>query len=118
MREAGGDAAAIRIVLFVTTTADRGVADRIARGAIERRLGACARIVPADSVYRWRGEICASAEFVVEIKTSRARLSALENMVLELHDYDLPEIVVVPVVAGSAAYLDWLSDELADASLK
>lgn len=103
-------------VAVATTTDDRDVAERIARAAIERRIGACARILAADSVYRWKGEIALAQEFVVEIKTSRERLAELEALILELHAYDLPEIVVHPIVGGSKAYLDWLSGEVGGGS--
>ncbi|WP_245479805.1 divalent-cation tolerance protein CutA [Hansschlegelia zhihuaiae] len=99
-----------------TTTDDRGVADAIARAAIERRFGACARILMAESVYRWKGEICVAAEFVVEIKTTAERAPKVEALIRELHAYELPEIVVHPIVGGSQAYFDWLSGELDAAS--
>lgn len=99
-------------VVISTTTDDRAIAGRIARAMIERRLGACARILPADSVYRWNGEIVSTPEFVVEIKTTEARQAEVEAAIRELHGYDLPEIVVHPILGGSRDYLDWLADEV------
>jgi periplasmic divalent cation tolerance protein len=103
-------------VTVTTTTDDRGVADVIARAAIERRVGACARILTAESVYRWQGEICVAAEFVVEIKTTADRAPDVEALIRQLHAYELPEIVIHPIVGGSQAYLEWLSGELDAAS--
>ena len=94
-----------------TTVDDRATAERMARAAIERRLGACARISPATSVYRWKGAIETAEEFVVEIKTTSERRAALEALIAELHPYELPEIVVHAIVGGSQAYLAWLSAE-------
>ncbi|MFC3691289.1 divalent-cation tolerance protein CutA [Chenggangzhangella methanolivorans] len=94
-----------------TTTDDRAAAERIARAAVERRLGACARIYPATSLYRWKGAIETAEETVLEIKTTAARRDGLEALILELHPYELPEIVVHPIVDGSEAYLAWLSEE-------
>ncbi|PZQ13153.1 MAG: divalent-cation tolerance protein CutA [Ancylobacter novellus] len=100
-------------VTVTTTTDDRAAAERIARAAVERRLGACARIMPVQSVYRWKGEICDAAEFSVEIKTTASRRGLLEATIRELHPYELPEIVVHPILDGSPDYLAWLSAETA-----
>lgn len=95
-------------VTVCTTTDDRAVADRIAAAAIERRLAACARISPVESVYRWEGEVRRAAEFVVEIKTAASAAAAVEAVILELHSYELPEVVVLPILGGSKEYLDWM----------
>jgi periplasmic divalent cation tolerance protein len=94
-----------------TTVDDRAVAERIARAAVEQRLGACARISAATSLYRWKGTIETAEEFVVEIKTTSDRRAALEALVAEFHPYELPEIVAHPIGGGSEAYLAWLSAE-------
>lgn len=99
-----------------TTVDDRAAAELIARAAVEQRLGACARISSATSVYRWKGAIETAEEFVVEIKTTSERRGALEALVAELHPYELPEIVVHAIVGGSQAYLAWLSAETAAGS--
>lgn len=94
-----------------TTVDDRAAAERIARAAVEQRLGACARISQATSVYRWQGAIEIAEEFVVEIKTTSERRAALEALIARLHPYELPEIVAHAIVGGSEAYLAWLSAE-------
>jgi periplasmic divalent cation tolerance protein len=106
------ECASTPFVTVTTTADDRSIAERIARGAIERRLGACARIQAAESVYRWEGEIRSANEWTVEIKTAARLVAQLEAMILELHDYELPEIVAHPLVGGSRAYLDWLAGEV------
>ena len=101
---------------IVTTVDDRAAADAIARAAVERRLGACARVFAATSHYRWKGEVESAEEFVVEIKTTAARRAGLEAMIAEIHPYELPEIVAHPIFGGSADYLAWLSEAVADPS--
>ena len=100
-------------VTVETTTDDRTLAETIARAAIERRVAACARITAVDSVYRWKGEVETAVELVVELKTTAAAREAAQALILELHTYDLPEIVVRPILSGSKAYLDWVSAEVA-----
>lgn len=101
-------------LIIQTTVDDRDAAETIARAAIERRLGACARIYEARSVYRWAGEVASADEFVVEIKTTEAARGPLEAVIAGLHPYELPEIVALPILGGSDAYLDWLSGEVSE----
>lgn len=103
-------------VIIQTTVDDREAADSMARAAIERRLGACARVYAAKSVYRWDGAVTTADELVVEIKTTAAAQPALEAMIAETHPYELPEIVALPILGGSEAYLDWLSGEVSAGS--
>ncbi|WP_344019468.1 divalent-cation tolerance protein CutA [Streptomyces luteireticuli] len=99
--------------LTVTTTAPgEDVARRIAAGAVERRLAACAQIDgPVTSVYRWQGRIETDAEWRVVFKTTGERYAELEAHIREGHPYDVPEIIATPVTAGGADYLAWLRSE-------
>jgi periplasmic divalent cation tolerance protein len=85
-------------------------ARRIARGVVEASLAACANIVsaPVESVYRWKGKVERAREFLLVMKTTAKRLRALEREVKLLHSYGVPEIIAVPIVAGSREYLRWL----------
>ncbi|GLK66634.1 divalent-cation tolerance protein CutA [Hansschlegelia plantiphila] len=103
-------------VAVFTTTDDHAVADAIATAVIERREAACARISRAESVYRWDGEIRRTEEFVVEIKTTAAASPAVERTIRRLHAYDLPEILVLPIIGGSESYLAWLAAEVGEAN--
>ena len=96
--------------VVVTTTVDsEATARNIAASAVEARLAACAQIVgPITSVYRWEGEVRTDAEWRVECKTAADRAGALEEFLNVRHTYDLPEIVVTPIVGGSPRYLSWL----------
>lgn len=99
-----------RIVLV--TCANSLQAKLIARSVVEKRLAACVNIFrsPVESHYRWKGRVERARELLLLIKTTARRLAALESEVKRLHSYDVPEILVVPVVAGSKPYLDWLSE--------
>ncbi|GBD49514.1 divalent-cation tolerance protein CutA [Methylopila sp. Yamaguchi] len=97
-------------VIVTTTVADAGAAEAIARTAVERRLAACAGIVARRSVYRWKGALEMADELAVELKTLASVAPALEAAIRELHPYELPEVVVTPIVGGSEAYLAWVRE--------
>lgn len=100
-------------VQVTTTTETREDAERIARALVERRLAACAQIVgPIHSVYWWEGAVQRSEEWMCILKTSEERFHDLEEAIGEVHPYDVPEVLAVPVVAGNRSYLDWLDEEL------
>ncbi|MFH8724378.1 divalent-cation tolerance protein CutA [Streptomyces termitum] len=105
---------AVPAVLAVTTTTDsREAALALARGAVEARLAACAQVTgPVTSVYHWQGAVETAEEWRVDLKTTTARYPALEAHLLAAHGYDVPELLAVPVAAGSAAYLEWLENEV------
>ena len=98
----------------VSTTTERETdAQTIARALTENRLAACVQIIgPITSTYRWQGEIETAEEWLCLIKSRRDLYEALEEVIREVHPYDVPEILAVPVVAGSEDYLDWLNGEL------
>ena len=87
----------------------------IARKVVEKRLAACVNVAlsPVESIYKWKGKLEQSREFLLIIKTTAKRLSELEKEVKRLHSYEVPEFLVLPVVAGSKDYLDWLNANLA-----
>lgn len=78
---------------------------------VRERLAACVNLLPEmDSIYRWKNEVERGRERQVVIKTTRARVDALLARLRQLHPYEVPELLVVPVVGGSEAYLGWLTD--------
>ncbi len=100
-------ASSARIVMTTVVSAEE--ANRIGRTLVEERLAACATLLPAiHSIYRWHDQIESSNETMLMIKTSLDQLPALENRLRELHSYQTPEFLVLPVESGSHAYLDWL----------
>src|ERR1700719_1144541 len=90
-------------------------ARRIARVVVEARLAACVSVVlnPVESVYRWKGKVESSREYLLIMKSTTRRLSELERMVRRMHSYDVPEFLVLPVVSGSREYLRWLVENVA-----
>lgn len=102
----------IRIVLV--TCANRKEAQKIARRVVDKRVAACVNIprTPVESIYRWKGKVESAREILLIIKTTAKRLSALEREVKRLHSYEIPEFVVIPIVAGSREYLRWLEESV------
>ncbi|WP_435970157.1 divalent cation tolerance protein CutA [Streptomyces sp. Qhu_M48] len=104
------------IVTVRTTTDARAKADALARGAVEARLAACARISgPVTSVYHWQGAIETSQEWEVVFKTTEARYPALEAHLLAAHDYETPEILATRVTRAGEEYARWVERETAAA---
>jgi periplasmic divalent cation tolerance protein len=100
------------LVVFVTASSS-DEAHRIAGTLVEEGIAACVNVVPAvASVYRWKGKIVRDDEVLLIIKTSQARFGELERRVLELHSYDVPEIVGLDIAAVSDGYADFLGQSL------
>ena len=98
------------LIVLTTWPAD-GDAEAFARTLVEEHLAACVNLTPPlTSVYRWQGSVEQAAERQVIIKTTRARLEALKARLHDLHSYEVPEFLVLPVKEGSDAYLAWISD--------
>lgn len=100
------------IVVFMTaSSADE--ARRIAQQLVESRLAACVQILPEiESTYCWNGEIQREKELLILAKTMADKFAALEKSVRAIHSYETPEIVAVPITAGSSAYLEWLTENV------
>jgi periplasmic divalent cation tolerance protein len=99
------------IIVFMTASNGEEAA-RLADMLVGAHLAACVQILPEmESVYRWQGTIERAAEILLLAKTTRSKFEELEREVRALHSYDTPEIIAVPVVAGSARYLEWLSQK-------
>jgi len=96
------------IVVFLTA-ANGEEATRLADMLVGAHLAACVQILPEmESVYRWQGKIERSSEVLLLVKTTRGKFDELEREVRALHSYETPEIIAIPVVAGSGPYLEWL----------
>jgi periplasmic divalent cation tolerance protein len=97
------------IVVFMTASNGEEAA-RLADLLIGAQLAACVQILPEmESVYRWQGQVERQSEVLLIAKTTTAKFADLEREVRALHSYETPEIVAVPIVAGSSPYLEWLS---------
>lgn len=94
-----------------TTCPDRASADLLARHLVDQRLAACVTVSPAaQSTYRWRDHVEHAEEFVLMIKTRQTAWPELEGAVQALHPYDVPELIAVPLGAGSEPYLQWVQE--------
>lgn len=99
-------------LVVITTTDSAEAAEALGRGLVEARLAACVQISgPVRSVYRWDGETQVDTEWQCWIKTAADRYPDLAEWIATHHSYDVPEIVALPVVAGSAEYLTWVTDQ-------
>ena len=99
-------------LLVITNCPDEEVANRIALALVEEQLAACVNLLPrVQSVYRWQGAIESASEVPLLIKTTAGRYTELEAAIRELHPYDVPEIIALPIAQGLPAYLDWLAAE-------
>ncbi len=98
--------------IVLCTCPDSGAADSLARHLVESRLAACVNQVRGvRSVYEWQGNIETSDEILLVIKTRRDLYPKLETTLRALHPYELPEIIMVPIEAGSSDYLGWISEQ-------
>jgi periplasmic divalent cation tolerance protein len=99
-------------IVVLTTLASAEEAVTFARTLLERRLIACANILPGvRSLYRWEGKVADEREVIVILKTRTVRLDAIELAFGELHPYKVPELLALPVSAGLHKYLEWIDDE-------
>jgi len=98
--------------LVLVTCGSLAESRKIARAVVAKHLAACVNILtaPVESVYTWKGKLEKSREHLLLIKTTTKRLKALEREVLRLHSYETPEFLVLPIAAGSKAYLRWLAE--------
>ncbi|HDK37993.1 MAG TPA: divalent-cation tolerance protein CutA [Thiolapillus brandeum] len=95
------------------TCPDDSVAQTLALALVEKKLAACVNIINSiKSVYRWQGEIQQDTEVLLTIKTTTNGWGKLQQALLELHPYDVPEIIALPIVAGNKDYLSWVGENV------
>jgi periplasmic divalent cation tolerance protein len=100
------------VVVLVTTPSAEKAAE-IARAVVGEKLAACGNVVPGlRSIYRWEGRVQEDAEALLVLKTQRRRFGELRDRILALHPYDVPEVIALPIEAGSDAYLDWIAQSM------
>jgi len=99
------------VVLCTVPSLEEG--RRLAKELVGRRLAACVNLIPrVESIYRWQGAVESAEEVLLIMKTTTPRFAELRDKIAELHSYDVPEILALPVSDGSATYLDWLSGQV------
>lgn len=107
---------AVDAVIVLTTVADAAAASALSRDLVANRLAACVQRLPIVSSYRWNDQVEEATEVLLLVKTTRARVAAVEKHVLEASTYEVAEVVVVPITAGAPAYLAWLVSACANAT--
>ena len=97
--------------LMLCTCPDRETGQRLAESLVEERLAACVNLVPGlTSVYRWEGRVQQDSEVLLLIKTVEARVEPLSERLRQLHPYEVPEIIALPIASGLTDYLNWVSE--------
>jgi len=107
----------LEFIVVLVTVGSVAEGERVARALVEERLAACVnRISAVQSVYRWQGKVEENTEELLVIKTRADLFTALEKRVRELHSYSVPEVIALPIMNGSEAYLKWLGKQVAGSS--
>jgi periplasmic divalent cation tolerance protein len=96
-------------IIILSTADSLQLAKQIASALVEERHAACVNIVPGIlSIYRWEGKINEDPEFLLVIKSAEEKFEAVRTRILQIHTYETPEVIAIPIAAGDAKYLDWL----------
>jgi len=97
--------------LVLNTCPDQATAERLAEALVERGLAACVNIVPGvQSVYRWQGQVEKAGELLLLIKARTEAFAAVRDCIIELHPYELPEVIAVTIDQGLKTYLEWINN--------
>ncbi len=98
--------------IVLVTAATETEAKELALALVQAQLAACVSLFPIQSVYTWQGQVEQAQEWQLLIKTHLAKFPALEAKIREIHSYEVPEILALPIQQGSAAYLNWLATQV------
>lgn len=98
--------------IVLVTAGSRDLAEAIAQALVESKLAACVNFMPIHSIYTWEGKVHSDEEWQLIIKTRLTNFPLLESKIRELHSYEVPEIIALPLVAGSQPYLQWISQQV------
>jgi periplasmic divalent cation tolerance protein len=100
-------------VLILVTVSSLQEGEKIGEALVKEGLAACTNLVPGiQSIFRWKGEICREGEVLMLIKSNESLFDELQYRVKELHSYDVPEIIALPIILGSLEYLKWVDEVL------
>ncbi|MBN1761852.1 MAG: divalent-cation tolerance protein CutA [Methanomicrobia archaeon] len=97
-------------VLFCTASEEES--DKIAKTLVEERLAACVNVTGVNSYYRLEGEVCEDNEALLIIKTEKSMINKIIKRIKEVHSYDVPEIIALPIIAGYEKYLEWVEESV------
>lgn len=101
-----------RYTVVLVTASSRQEAAAIAESLVQSKLAACVSLLPVFSIYTWQETIHHDEEWQLLIKSERSRFAELEARIREIHSYEVPEIIALPIVAGSQPYLQWISSQV------
>lgn len=103
---------ASQYAIVLVTASSQQEAEAIAKALVAAKMAACVSLMPVYSIYTWQNQIHSGQEWQMVIKTNLSHFSQLEKKIRELHSYEVPEIIALPIVAGSQPYLQWISDNV------
>jgi periplasmic divalent cation tolerance protein len=98
--------------VVLVTTSSQQEAEQIASALVDSKLAACVSMFPMRSIYTWQGEVHNEQEWQLLIKTDLGLFPTLETKIKELHSYEVPEIIALPILAGSKSYLGWIGEQV------
>lgn len=98
--------------IVLVTTASQEEAEKIANVLVEAKLAACVSFSPINSIYTWQGKVNKDQEWQLFIKTDLNRFPTLQAKIIELHSYEVPEIIALPIIKGHQPYLQWISQQV------
>lgn len=101
-----------RYGVILVTASGRSQAEMIARSLVAAKFAACVTLLPVQSIYTWQNEVHQDEEWQLIIKSTLDRFAEIEAKIRELHSYEVPEIIALPIVAGSPAYLHWIAQQV------
>ena len=102
-----------KYIQISTTVAKKSDAERIARILLQRKLSACVQIIgPITSIYRWKGKLEKSKEWLCILKTKSSLYKKVEDAIKHSHPYEIPEIIATPIIQGSKTYIEWMNKEM------
>ncbi len=106
------DSAATGYGVVLVTASSQQEGEAIAQALVEAQMAACVTLMPVHSIYTWQGQVMREPEWQLLIKTDLSQFSLLEKKIRELHSYEVPEIIALPILAGSQPYLQWIADNV------
>lgn len=98
--------------VVMVTAPSRAEAEAIAKTLIQEKLAACVSLLPVYSIYTWQNEVHQEEEWQLLIKSDLTHFQRLETRIREIHSYEVPEVIALPVIAGSHSYLKWISEQV------
>lgn len=99
--------------IILTTTSTEAEAKKIADSLVQSKLAACVNVIPnVSSIYRWEEKVTEDNEFLLLIKTNKSKEQEVQKQIQEIHSYDVPEVISLPIEGGSEKYLNWIDESL------